>query len=208
MRLRWSKWTATMGIVAVFFLASGVWFLFDSHHRNLEFEAWQTARPMKCAVDFSKPGKFDADFIQTCSSSHGEVVALRIFPDALKSTNVTQLLAGLEAIIEIKPTSGTNKVETASAEILWQNETLDGAVPVFSVSPFRKGSYKAHVVVTAGAPALVGTTQILEARYLLCGLEALPAFIARAIGISFFSLGFLIGAGSVFFAVKRGTRRS
>ena len=193
-----------MGIVAVFFLAGGVWFLFDSHRRNLEFEAWQTATPMKCAVDFSKPGKFDADFNQTCASSHGEVVALRISPEALKLTTATQLLAGLEATIEIKPASETNTVETASAEILWQNETLDGAVPVFSISPFRKGHYQARVTVTAGAPALAGTTQTLEARYLLCGLEALPAFVARVIGIVLTFVGTIIGVVVFLLALKRG----
>lgn len=204
MRLRWSKWTAVMGIIAVLMLAGGIKFLFDSQRMSREFESWQTATPMKCAVDFSKPGQFDANFNQTCSSSHGEMVALRVSPEVLKSITVTQLLAGLEATIEIRQAPGIDPVETASVKTFWQNETLDGAIPVFPISPFRKGNYQAHVFVTAGAPALAGTAQTLEARYLICGMEAMPAAIARIIGIALTVVGTIVGLVVFLRVLKRG----
>lgn len=203
MRLRWSKWTATTGVVAVFLLVIGVWYLFWSVERQREFESWEAATPMKCAVDFSKSGEYETVFHQVCSSSHGEVVALRISSDNTITNSFSNLLSGMEATIEIIPVSKTNPVDTASAEILWVDQTLDGAIPIFSISSFQKGDYTARIKVTSGAPALTGKTQQLEGRYLLCGMEALPAFIGRCLGIGLLSIGSLCLSLAIFFAAKR-----
>lgn len=45
------------------------------------------------------------------------------------------------------------------------------------------GDYQARVTVTRGATGLKGTVQRLEGRYLLCGLEAMPAMIAKVVGV-------------------------
>lgn len=81
-------------------------------------------------------------------------------------------------MLEIRSQSATNLIESASAKIVWEDQDLDGAIPIFNIAPFRKGHYVASVTVIEGAPALARHEQILEARYLLCGLEALPAEIA------------------------------
>ncbi|MFO1512995.1 MAG: hypothetical protein U1F83_08815 [Verrucomicrobiota bacterium] len=194
MKRLWSKWMIAMVIIAVFLLIGGIYFFFDARKRAAAFASWETAAPMKVAVDFSKPGKYETDFNQTCSSSHGEMVALRIPPETLQSNSSTQLLSGLIATIEITAISATNVIESATSDIFWQTEAIDGAIPIFSISPFRKGVYRASIVVTEGASGLAGHEQILEARYLLCGLEALPAEIAKYLGSGLFVIG-LVFAG-------------
>jgi len=177
-----------MGVVAIILFSGGIFFLFDARKRSEAFTAWETAMPLKLPVDFSKPGQYEIEFNQTCSSAHSEVVALRVPPEVLTNNAATQLLSGLVATIEIRPQSGTGIVDSASAEVLWENQDLDGAIPIFSIASFRKGLYVAKVRVTEGAPALTGQKQILEARYLLCGLEALPAEIAK-----YLARGLLVG---------------
>ncbi len=203
MQLAWNKWTVAMTFATVFFLGSGVKFLFESKRLSEQFAFWENAKPMNIPVDFSKPGQFDADFKQTCSTSHGEVVALRLPPEVLKSTNVTQLLAGLEAKLEIQPANGTNQIDLATAELFWQNETLEGTLPLFSISPFQKGNYKAHISVTKGATALAGIPQSLEGRYLLCGLEALPAALTKIVGGSLLVLGAIFSGVTAWLLLRR-----
>lgn len=192
MRPFWTKWIIATGIIAVILLGSGVVFLFDAQKRREAFVAWETATPLKHPVDFSQPGQYEAEFDQTCSSAHGEVVALRIPPEVLTNNTATQLLSGLAATIEIRLQSGTGIVDSATAKVLWENQALDGAIPLFNIAPFRKGLYVAKVTVNEGAPALVGHKQILEARYLLCGLEALPAEIAKYFGLGLLVVGLII----------------
>jgi hypothetical protein len=109
-------------------------------------------------------------------------VALRVPAEALQGTTVTQLLAGLNAKLEITDKSGSHVVASADSETILGAEKLDGVIPIFKIVPFRKGTYEARVTVIQGAPALRGIAQTLEGRYLLCGLERMPAVIASAIG--------------------------
>jgi hypothetical protein len=153
------------------------------------------------AIDFSMPGRFVLPFDQTCSSSHGETVVLRVPPEALLGTTITQLLAGLNAKLEIADKSGSI-TKSAVSQVIWGEETLDGAIPIFGISPFRKGAYKATVTVIEGAPALNGITQRLEGRYLLCGLEQLPGTIVSGIGIVSAGIGSLVGVIAMLLAAR------
>lgn len=182
----------TFAIAAVLF-GCGLYFLRDGHRRHEEFLRWETAKPVEGVVDFSRPGRFVLPFQQTCSSSHGEVVALRVPPEALKDTPIKDLLSGLEADLEITGEHDGQQAGTEVAEILWNEETLDGAIPVFSLAPFLKGDFTATITVNEGAPALAGIPQTVEGRYLLCGLEGLPAFVATALGWGSTAFGGLVG---------------
>jgi len=153
-------------------------------------------------VDVLTPSQFVLPFEQTCSSSHGEVVALRVPPEALRSTTITQLLAGLNATLEITDPPISNVVLNAYSQAVWGEETLDGAIPIFSIAPFRKGAYKAVITVREGAPGLSGISQRLEGRYLLCGLERMPAVIAAGIGIGSAGIGCVLGLVVAFFVAR------
>ena len=174
-------------------LGFGVKCLFDGYRLGRNFERWQTAKPVDGAIDFSGPGRFVLPFDQTCSSSHGETVALRVPPEVLLGRTITQLLAGLNAKLEITDKSGSNLTESAEWRVIWGEETLDGAIPIFGIAPFRKGAYKATITVVDGAPALKGITQRVEGRYLLCGLERLPATIASGVGVVSTGIGSIGG---------------
>ncbi len=183
-------------------LGLGVKCLVTGHRLQREFERWEKAKPLDGAADLSVPGRFTFAFDQTCSVSHGETVALRVPPQSLQGTTVTQLLANLAATLEITDLSGTNTVDSASARVTWDNETLDGAIPLFEIAPFRKGAFRATVTVTEGAPALKNVPQRLEARYLLCGLERLAGQIATAAGVASSGIGCLVGAVVVFLILR------
>lgn len=185
-----------MGTIAIILVGLGVRSLIEARKLSRAVAAWETATPLKHPVDFSKPGRYKIEFNQTCSSAHGEIVALRVPPELLTNSTTTQLLAGLVAMIEIRPQSVTNIIDSAAAAVLWENQTLDGAIPIFSITPFRKGLYTASVTVTEGAPILAGHEQTLEARYLFCGIELLPAEIAKWFGLTLLVVG-LILAGAL-----------
>lgn len=192
--------------LSLLLLGFGAKCLVDGQRVRRNFECWQTAKPVDGVVDLSVPGRFVFPFDQTCSSAHGETVALRIPPEALLQTAVTQLLAGLKAKLEITDQARSNVVQNAESKIIWGEETLNGAIPLFGIAPFRRGAYKVTVTVIEGAPALKGVTQRLEGRYVLCGLERMPADIATAAGVVSTGIGGLVGV--VVFSFMARDRRT
>jgi len=159
------------------------------------------------SVDASKPGEFIGSFYQTCSRAHGEMVGLRIPLANLKNMTTTQLLAGLQAHLEIRELSGTNIVEKTESDIHWQEARENGVIPIFSVSPFKNGTYQAKFIVTAGASALANIPQRLEGGYMLCGLEMMPAFIGRIMGIACFVISAVV-VFIVMLLVRRARKKS
>jgi len=147
---------------------------------------------MDVATDFSQPGIFASSFKQTCSQSHGETVLLRVPDSILSNTTPTMLMQGLRAQITIRTLAG-EEIYSSTSELLWDDQTMDGAIPIFSLDVFRRGDYEAAVKIHEGAPALAGVNQRLEVRYLLCGLESLPASIATLGGSIVGVLGLLVG---------------
>lgn len=153
---------------------------FYSEYRDLDrrFHEWLIARPMSMAVDLSRPGTFTAPFQQTCDASHGEAIYLAVeSPDAVEPG---KLLEGLDARIAIVDTDGKEVYcEKAGPEFRQEGDDIQLAY----FHPFSTGSYTARIEVSAGAPALQGIEQTLFAKYRLCGLERLPADIARALAL-------------------------
>lgn len=206
MTRRWTLWRAVAGAVAIGLFALAAEALVEGNRFATKFEQWQTAKPIDVTVDLSTPGQSIAPFDQTCSCSHSEVISLRIPEAALKATSITQLVQGLTAEVQVRPKAGTNVVDSSVVDVSSVEDAIDGAYPICRIRTFPRGEYEAKIVVTAGAPALRGIPQQLEGRYLLCGLEAMPGEIAKAVGIGSLALGLVIGGVACYrvaFAPKR-----
>jgi hypothetical protein len=206
MRSLWTTGRVIWVTLSVLLIAYGIKCLFDGQRLQRGFKEWQTATPVNGPIDLSEPGRFVLPFDQTCSSSHSETVTIRVPSETLRATIVTELFAGLNARLEIIDKAGSNLVESAHSEIIAGEERLDGAIPIFRISSFKKGSYQAIVTVVNGASSLNGIPQRLEARYLLCGLERLPATIAGIMGIGCIGIG-SIGSITICLLLARDRRR-
>jgi len=193
MSARWTIWRAISAGLALCLLGFAAKCFVDAQKFTKQFEDWETAKPIDTVVDLSTPGEIVVPFHQTCSSSHSEVIALKVPAAALQGGSITRLLPGAGARIEVRHKQDTNVVESAELDLSWTGDLMDGATPIFFVSPFRKGEYEARVRVTGGVPGLKGVPQKLEGRYLLCGMEAMPAEIAKFGGIATSILGGLVG---------------
>ncbi len=193
MSARWTIWRAISAGLALCLLGLAAKCFVDAQKFMKQFEDWETAKPIDTVVDLSTPGEIVVPFHQTCSSSHSEVIVLRVPAAAVQGGSITQLLQGASARIEVRHKQDTNIVESAELDLSWTGDLIDGATPIFFVSPFRKGEYEARVRVMAGAPGLKGVPQKLEGRYMLCGMEAMPAEIAKFGGIATSILGGVVG---------------
>jgi hypothetical protein len=189
---RWTTQRIISGVVALCFLGFAGKFFVDTRQLRKQFEGWGSAKPVDTVVDLSTPGEVLTTFRQTCSSAHSEVVALRVPAALLQETATEQLLDGAKGRIEVYGKLDTNIVASAELEMSTDANLVDGAIPVFSLPSFPKGEYEARVIVTSGARALKGVPQRLEGRYLLCGMEALPAVVAKFLGIACSVIGGLV----------------
>jgi len=192
MSRRWNIWRAISAGLALCLFCFAVKCFSDARKFRKQFEEWETAKQIDVAVDLSTPGEIVAPFHQTCSSSHSQIVGLRVPAVALQGITIAEVLEGAKARIEIRRKPDTNVIESAELDSSRTSDLIDGAIPIFFISPFQKGEYEAKLKIIAGASRLKGVPQTLEGRYLLCGLEAMPAEIARFGGIGSSALGGLV----------------
>lgn len=179
--------------LAAFLMGLGMMCVRDGLQSQQDFERWLTAKPVEGDIDLSAPGEFVFQFNQTCSISHGESVSLLISPESFKDLTVDELLAGLNARLEIIEQVSNTIVTSASFDYQGRDELVNRVIPIFNIAPFRKGTYEATVTVTGGATKLKGVAQRIEGNYQLCGLEKLPAQIALILGGISLSVGILVG---------------
>ena len=178
-------------IVAGMFCAAGIFFLITSHNCRRDFYRWQKANLIDISIDMSVSGQFAGTFVQTCQVSHGETLCLLLPSNIVASSTWTNLLKDLRFVVQIQDGSGREKVRGEfTGELFWRDYLLDGAIPLLQFAPFEKGTYRLELTVTEGVPSLQGVRQHLVARYILCGLEMMPAFITMALGVG----GVVIGA--------------
>ncbi len=194
--------------VAGLLCAVGVFFLITSYRCRGDFNRWQTARPLDIAVDMSKPGSFAGAFKQTCQISHGEALCLLLPSNMVSAATWTNMVSDVRFVAQIQDASGKEMLrEEFTGSLFWRDYLLDGAIPLLQFAPFEKGEYRLTLTVTEGAPALQGIPQRLIARYMLCGLEMLPAFIAMFIGAASFVLAGIVALVTVL-VVRRKRRKT
>src|SRR6476646_11317320 len=99
-------------VIAVAAAGFCVSFALDAKRLHNDFCDWIVARPMSLSVDFSRPGRIETPFLQTCSSSHGEDVLLEVEPDLPGNFEKHGLLGDLASAVTIIDADGRT-VETA-----------------------------------------------------------------------------------------------
>ena len=119
---------------------------------------------------------------------------LHVPAEALREMTMAQLLSGLNARLDISDKSGSNVATCENSVEFFKEETTGGAVPIFHLSHFGKGTYQATITVMDGAPALRGISQHIEGQYQLCGLERMPATFLNGVGIASVGIGCVLGA--------------
>lgn len=181
----------TIGLLLVALaIFMSVWLSRDAFRLDAEFLQWVDVRPMESAIDLSKPGETTAEFLQTCSSSHGETLVLECDLDDQSKQNLPELLHGFSADIVIKDSAGNEVVSEKISEktvMLWDDKIL-----ITRLARFPKGKYVATIHVTSGAPALADKPQIIYAKYQLCGLERAPAMILGALAVGAGVIGLFV----------------
>jgi hypothetical protein len=186
---KWS-WGQIFWIALTFlFIWGTIFFSLESHRRLEDFHRWQTDKPIDMAVDFSKSSEYTGTFVQTCSRAHSEMAGLVLSASGTNTSSPSNLLAGLSATLELFEQGTSNRPDSSVVNIGGAQEE-DGMLSLFSIDPrLKRGMYNTKIRVNSGAPALQGIQQRLQAKYFLCGLERLPADIARVAAIACLILG-------------------
>jgi hypothetical protein len=89
-----------------------------------------------------------------------------------------------------------------------KNTCFDTLVTLNQARPFKNGTYQISISVSKGAPALSRIEQRFVVRYLLCGLERLPADISRLASIICFIIGGIIMLTMFLMAVIKARKNS
>jgi hypothetical protein len=191
MRKRYPVLKIIFTVIAVALFLFGAMFFIESQKGYAQFRAWLEARPVSIKVDFSKPGTYTSNFEQTCSVSHGEIFGLELPKSALDNKEINYLLEGLNANCVITDANGNEFISLALPDPNTYRKSVyfDNLVTLNQEHPFENGTYHISISVSKGAPALSGIEQKFVARYLLCGIERLPADISRLASIVCFIVG-------------------
>src|SRR5262249_16727778 len=97
MNAQWTRWRVVSAAIAICLFVVAINFFISAAKFKRRFIEWQNAKPVTAAVDLSQPGEITLPFHQTCSSSHNEVVLLRVSEKARQAKTFVQLLDGLKA---------------------------------------------------------------------------------------------------------------
>ena len=97
------------------------------------------------------------------------------------------VLEGIKGIVHITDAAGTSVYEQEFTDESFQVIEVTGDTGQFFPSlrfrPFCVGQYDLHLKVEHGAPRLVGVNHTLVARYVLCGIEAMPSCFTALLSI-------------------------
>jgi len=177
--------------VAILFFAAGIFLLITAHKYRCNFHQWREARPVDLTVDLSAPGEFKGTFQQTCHISHGEEICLILPPDRSPTIPLTTLFSEVRFICRIIDGDGNEKLsQEFTGELVYGDSRIcddrfpGAAIPLLKFHPFEDGAYQMLVSVKNGTPALHDVPQRIIGRYLLCGLEMMPAFLSMIAGIA------------------------
>jgi len=173
-------------IITVSFAGAAIYFAVESYAAARNFDEWLVAEPVNVEVDLSRIGVIESPFNQTCQISHGESILLNV---ADAPPDVNTLLTGLDGTLAIVDADGKSVVSASLAR--WHKSdsvSTDASIVLADFLPFSNGDYTMRLEVTKPAIGLSKYKQRVHARYLLCGLEEMPAFI---LGV------FAVGSGIV-----------
>ena len=124
----------------------------------------------------------------------------------MASNTWSNLLSEVRLVCRVLDSNGNEKVrEEFTGELFRRDYLLDGAMPLVQFAPFEDGTYTITVTVTHGTAALGGVPQRIIGRYMLCGLEMMPAFIFMVTGVAALIIAALV-AGITIMAVRRRER--
>lgn len=187
-----------MRVVLGVFAGLGVVLLILAYGMYKEFFEWVEARPVDLEIDVSQPGTYRGAFTQTCEISHAELLCLAFPEEILEKTQSLDLVKELRFDATITDKAGKTVVSDSFAgEPLWGGQLFCGAIPVVRFHPFRKGDYLLTLEITQGQPDMVDTPVRFIARYELCGMEMMPAFMTASLG------GILIALAGFIWLVMR-----
>lgn len=184
MKLSWTAGRAVAAAVSVALMVCAVSFGLQSRRQSLAFDQWQRDIPLAETIDLSKAQISEFPYRQTCSSAHFTEISLKLpqghEPETQSALETT--LLGFSATISILDANG-NVISRAQAEPYIYSGPLETRLVLFRLYNFPKGSYRANLTVASPALALATVPHSLEADYILCSLEKMPAHISAAMSV-------------------------
>lgn len=161
------------------------------------YEADLAVQPVSMAVDLSRIGATEANYVQSTPLPHGEGVWLDL-PVGVESAD------GFEGELAILDSAKTvqARCEVHSKEAKGQSSRI-GAFP-----PLAKGHYTARFEVIKPVESLAGTAQQLRVEHELCGLEMMPIAIMKLFAMGSGAIAVVIGGFTGVGLARHGWWRS
>jgi hypothetical protein len=168
-------------------LASGfaIYMAITSYHSYQEFHALQVAEPVHFAADLSKVGMYEGPFNQTSRLAHGESIMLKLPAEPRGELPDYSVLEGLQIKGIIVTADGEEMTAFESVPDPTESWSLPGEdIRLAMIPTIPVGQYTLRLHVIDPAPALADKQQIVSAKYDICGMEELPALLAKVLAIA------------------------
>jgi len=191
-------------VIAGIVIVAGVFFIVGAYCIRQKFLRQAKAKPIDIAVDLSGPGEFSGEFRQTWRACHGQTINLHVPTNLSSQVSLSNLSDSLEFKCQITDSKGNVVVDDKLAgRPILQDGSDNNIIPLLYFRPFDLGTYMLTFTVISGAPQLAGVEQRLVCQYQPCGLELLPAFFCKVLGIAC-----LMVAGIIILIVITITKRA
>jgi hypothetical protein len=182
-------------VIAVVFIAAGLFFLYGSYDLCTVFYEQFEDRQLDIEADLSQPGKSTGILHQTTWPCMGQFFFIHLPEDAVAGKPPASLIESLEFTYTLTDSEGEEIARGSHDDMPhWnkENEPESHAIPIAHARGIGPGDYTFSLTVLKGAQQLAGLKQRLVCKVNPCSMELYGAVVVAFISLAAFAMGAVI----------------
>lgn len=181
------------GVASIILVVVGLFFLGSAYYNWQRLTDMSKAKLVNIEVDFSKPGNYSSSFYVSSAIALGLQLELKFDWPASGKDAALPKLDGLEGKVSVADENGQvvgcSDFTSEDFYPVTYSDEPNGYYMMVHCPFSAKGDFTLTIDIVRPAGALRNSRQILTGRFLICGLQTIPALFLSVAGLTSAGLG-------------------